>query len=100
VSPVDLNAALRQLVRDVVREVVREELASALAFLREQPAQPTKIEQPELLTPDAFAKLIGVSRSKAYRLMRSGLPTVTVGASKRIDAEDAVRWLKAKNRKA
>lgn len=48
----------------------------------------------KLLTPREWADSVGISRTKAYRAIKDGLPTVMVGASKRIDPDAAIAWLK------
>lgn len=47
-----------------------------------------------LLRPAEAAEMIGVSRSKLYELMAEGaLPSVTVGASRRVPVADLRAWV-------
>lgn len=49
-----------------------------------------------LLTPVEAAAALGVGRSKVYELMRSGdLPSVRIGACRRIPAEGLMAFLSA-----
>lgn len=58
----------------------------------------TRDETPEplLLRAPEVAKLLGVSRAKAYRLIKAGeLPTVRIGGSVRVPREALREWISA-----
>jgi prophage regulatory protein len=49
-----------------------------------------------LLKPVEAAELLGIGRSKAYELLAQGaLPTVRIGKSVRIPAEELRKWIQA-----
>lgn len=48
----------------------------------------------QLLRPSEWAASVGISRTKAYRAIKKGLPVVLLGASARIDPIEAMEWLK------
>ncbi|PGH85791.1 DNA-binding protein [Bacillus thuringiensis] len=44
-------------------------------------------------------KLLNISRSSAYALMkRDDFPTIIIGKSKRVKAEDFLKWLEAQKK--
>lgn len=48
-----------------------------------------------LLTPSEAADLLGVGRSKVYRLLATGeLPGIRVGHAVRVPLEDLRRWVR------
>jgi len=52
----------------------------------------------KLLTADEIANLLGISRSKAYRLMSlKEIPTITIGKNVRVSEEDLENYI-SKNR--
>lgn len=52
----------------------------------------------KLLTADEIANVLGISRSKAYRLMRlKEIPTVTIGKNVRVSENDLFEYI-SKNR--
>jgi excisionase family DNA binding protein len=47
-----------------------------------------------LLRPREMAELIGVSRTRAYELLRSGtIPSIKIGSSVRVSASQLRRWI-------
>jgi excisionase family DNA binding protein len=55
-------------------------------------------EQPWLLTPRDVSRLLGISLSKVYQLLRArtgGLRSVVIGRSRRIRRSDLAAWLDA-----
>jgi excisionase family DNA binding protein len=51
---------------------------------------------PVLLTPVEAAAVLRIGRSKVYQLLNDGsLPTVRVGGSLRVPAEELRRWVEA-----
>jgi len=47
-----------------------------------------------LLRVVEFAQLLGVGRSTAYLILKSGeIPVIRIGRSVRVDYADAVRWI-------
>ncbi len=52
--------------------------------------------EPWLLRPEEAAALLSVSRSKVYELMAANvLPSITIGRTRRIDAQALRQWLDA-----
>ena len=48
-----------------------------------------------LLKADEVAEALGISRTKAYRLIAEGvLPSVRVGEQRRVPADELQRWLR------
>lgn len=81
-------------------------VASALALLRAEPIRealaevlaerlPAQSERPTLLTSDELAESLKVSRSKLDELVRSGLPHLKVGATRRFEFERVLSWLRS-----
>jgi predicted DNA-binding transcriptional regulator AlpA len=56
----------------------------------------TRTENPTrtLLRPEEWAATVGISRAKAYALIKQGLPVVRVGAVARIEPGEALAWLR------
>ena len=53
-------------------------------------------DAPLLITPEEAARTLSIGRSKIYELMRSGeLPSVHIGACRRVHVEDLVRFVQA-----
>ena len=54
--------------------------------------------EPWALDPNQVARRIGVSRSRVYELLREpdGLPSFTIGRSRRVLASDLRAWLEEK----
>ncbi len=51
-----------------------------------------------LLRVDEAAQMLGLGRTKVYELVSRGdLPSITVGTSRRIPAEDLRRWVAARS---
>ncbi len=51
-----------------------------------------------LLRVDEAARVLGLGRTKVYELVSSGdLPSITIGTSRRIAAEDLRRWVAARS---
>ena len=47
-----------------------------------------------LLTANEVAEILGVSRSKAYRMMRiKELPTISIGKNVRVSVEDLEKYI-------
>jgi excisionase family DNA binding protein len=77
-----------------------EHIVEAQARFAAQPldGQPpgTDVDQglPWLLRPAEAAKLLGLSRSRVYELIACGeLPSLTIGASRRIRRDELWAWL-------
>jgi excisionase family DNA binding protein len=52
--------------------------------------------QEKLLTANEVARILNISRSKAYSLMRErAIPTITIGKSVRVTCEDLEKFLAA-----
>ena len=48
----------------------------------------------KLLTANEVAEILGVSRSKAYRMMRTmELPTISIGKNVRVSVEDLEKYI-------
>lgn len=80
-------------------------VASALALLRAEPIRealaevlaevvPARQPAPELMTSDELAQSLKVSRSKLDELVRSGLPHLRVGATRRFELERVLAYLR------
>lgn len=83
-------AWLVPLVATVLRaDPIREALAEVLAG-----AAPAQSERPALLTSDELAESLKVSRSKLDELVRSGLPHLRVGATRRFEFERVLAYLR------
>jgi len=55
----------------------------------------------QLLKADSVASLMSISRAKAYDLMKRGMiPTIVVGASRRVPRRALEKWIEAKTQKA
>ncbi|PED84337.1 DNA-binding protein [Bacillus pseudomycoides] len=51
-------------------------------------------ELPFALKADDVKEFLNISRSSAYALMnRKDFPTITIGKSKRVKAEDFLKWV-------
>lgn len=46
-----------------------------------------------LITADELAELWGISRASVYNQIRRGLPSVTIGKSRRFNPAKCERWL-------
>lgn len=61
-------------------------------------------ELPEILTAQHIATYLGISRGKIYTLFQikpvaGGIPSFNIGASKRVEKEDFVKWIEEQKSK-
>lgn len=92
---------------DVV-EAIADELSVAQVKLakRKEPAaddiedvKPPTQALPDILTAQHIASFLGISRKRVYELTDlkpeyGGIPTFTIGKSKRVEKRDFVEWIK------
>ena len=53
-----------------------------------------RVTEPLLLRVDEVARALALGRSKVYELIASGeLPSITIGAARRVPAEALGRWI-------
>ena len=54
----------------------------------------TEVEQKEWFTTDELVRWLGLGRTKAYEMLRSGeIPSYTIGRIRRIRRRDVEAWL-------
>jgi len=53
------------------------------------------MDQKILLNAGQVAEILGISRSKAYRMLRlSEIPTIKIGKNVRVSSEDLIEYIK------
>ena len=49
----------------------------------------------QMLTADALAETLGITRATVYNLMARGMPSLKVGRCRRFRLDDVLAWLEA-----